>query len=156
MSGQRGWRSKEELRGCFLFESLTDEQLDWLVQHGTVETHDPGANVYSQGAPAEYFYVLLDGEIQLVKRLDGTDVVLVTANQPGCLRRGHPGLHQLRRGPVLRSEPADRHALPSVQAAGRRLRLPVEDLVPDGRAPAGRAVPRHDQRRSPARASGTS
>jgi CRP-like cAMP-binding protein len=75
---------KEELRGCFLFESLTDEQLDWLVQHGTVETHDPGVNVYEQGAPAESFYVLLDGEIQLVTRLDGSDVVLTTASQPGA------------------------------------------------------------------------
>jgi signal transduction histidine kinase len=75
---------KEELRGCFLFESLTDEQLDWLVQQGTVESHDPVVNVYSQGAPAEYFYVLLDGEIQLVRRLDGTDVVLTTADQPGA------------------------------------------------------------------------
>ena len=75
---------KEELRRTFLFESLTDEQLDWLVQHGTVESHDPGVNVYDEGAPAESFYVLLDGEIQLVKRLDGSDVVLSTANQAGA------------------------------------------------------------------------
>ena len=75
---------KDELRRCFLFESLTDEQLDWLVDHGTVETHDPGVDVYRQDDSAESFYVLLDGEIQLVKRLDGTDVVLTTANQPGA------------------------------------------------------------------------
>jgi len=74
---------KAELRGGFLFESLTDEQLDWLVQHGTVEAYDPGVNVYDQGDAAEFFYVLLDGEIQLVKRLDGADVVLSTASQPG-------------------------------------------------------------------------
>jgi signal transduction histidine kinase len=75
---------KDELRGCFLFESLTDEQLDWLVEHGTVETHDAGIDVYRQDALAEFFYVLLEGEIQLVKRLDGTDVVLTTADQPGA------------------------------------------------------------------------
>ena len=75
---------KEELRGCFLFESLTDEQLDWLVSHGTVETHEAGVNVYNQDEVAESFYVLLEGEIQLVKRLDGTDVVLTTADQPGA------------------------------------------------------------------------
>jgi signal transduction histidine kinase len=76
--------SKAELRRCFLFEGLNDEQLDWLVQHGTVETYDAGASVYNQDAPAKYFYVLLDGEIQLVKRLDATDVVLSTADQPGA------------------------------------------------------------------------
>lgn len=76
--------SKAELRRCFLFEALNDEQLDWLVHHGTVENHDPGASVYNQDDPAKYFYVLLDGEIQLVKRLDATDVVLSTADQPGA------------------------------------------------------------------------
>jgi signal transduction histidine kinase len=75
---------KDELRASFLFESLTDEQLDWMIQHGTVETYGAGVTVYEQGGPAECFYVLLDGEIQLVKRLDGTDVVLTSANQPGA------------------------------------------------------------------------
>ena len=40
--------------------------------------------MYNQDDPAKYFYVLLDGEIQLVKRLDATDVVLSTADQPGA------------------------------------------------------------------------
>jgi len=75
--------SKDELRSCFLFESLSDEQLDWLVEHGTAENHGPGVNVYNQDEPATYFYVLLQGEIQLVKRFDATDMVLATADQPG-------------------------------------------------------------------------
>ena len=74
---------KDELRSTFLFESLTDEQLDWLVEHGTVENHPAGVTVYMQGDAAEAFYVLLDGEIELVKRMDGTDVVLSTTSQPG-------------------------------------------------------------------------
>ena len=67
---------KDELRACFLFESLTDEQLDWLVGHGAVEIHDAGVDVYEQDAAAESFYVVLEGAIQLVKRIDGADVVL--------------------------------------------------------------------------------
>jgi signal transduction histidine kinase len=74
---------KDELRSTFLFESLTDEQLDWLVAHGTVETHAAGVTVYGQGAAAEAFYVLLDGEIELVRQMDGSDVVLTTTSQPG-------------------------------------------------------------------------
>jgi signal transduction histidine kinase len=74
---------KDELRGLFLFESLTDEQLDWLLGHGVVEAYDAGAVVYEQGDPAEFFYVLLDGEIQLEKVLDGTDVVLTSSDLPG-------------------------------------------------------------------------
>jgi signal transduction histidine kinase len=75
---------KEELRACFLFESLNDEQLDWLVAHGTVEAHDAGVEVYDQDAVAEHFYVLLEGEMKLVKRIDGAEVVLTTADQPGA------------------------------------------------------------------------
>jgi signal transduction histidine kinase len=74
---------KGELRSTFLFESLTDEQLEWLVEHGTVEHHPAGVIVYTQGDSADAFYVLLDGEIELVKRIDGTDVVLNTTSQPG-------------------------------------------------------------------------
>jgi signal transduction histidine kinase len=74
----------KELQGCFLFEKLTDEQLEWLAAHGTVRTYDAGVKVYGEGDPAELFFVLLEGEIQLVKRLDGTDVVMNTANQPGA------------------------------------------------------------------------
>jgi len=81
-TGQKGL--KEELRGCFLFESLSEEQLDWLVAHGTVETHEAGQDVYTQGGLAEYFYVLLNGEVQLVRRVDGADVVMNTASQPGA------------------------------------------------------------------------
>jgi signal transduction histidine kinase len=74
---------KAELRSTFLFESLTDEQLDWLVEHGSVENHAAGVIVYTQGDLADSFYVLLEGEIELVKRMDGTDVVLSTTSQPG-------------------------------------------------------------------------
>jgi CRP-like cAMP-binding protein len=74
---------KEELRGNFLFESLTDEQVDWLIERGTVEVHDAGTVVYDQGELADSFYVLLEGEVQLLKRLDGNDVVLSTSDLPG-------------------------------------------------------------------------
>jgi signal transduction histidine kinase len=75
---------RDELRGTFLFEGLTDEQLDWLAGHGTVETHEAGVEVFRQEEPAEFFYVLLSGEIQLLKRHEGTDVVMTSASQPGA------------------------------------------------------------------------
>jgi signal transduction histidine kinase len=78
-----GTELKEELRSTFLFESLTDEQLDWLVERGTVEVHDAGTLVYNQGDLADSFYVLLEGEVELLKRLDGNDVVLTTSDLPG-------------------------------------------------------------------------
>jgi signal transduction histidine kinase len=65
----------DELRTLFLFEKLTDEQLDWLCREGTVQSADPGI-VYAEGEPAEYLYVLLSGTIALFRQI-GADQVEV-------------------------------------------------------------------------------
>ena len=58
----------EELRGLFLFDKLTDEQLDWLCREGRVEVIEPGP-VYTEGDPAACFYVLLGGTVVLSRRV---------------------------------------------------------------------------------------
>ncbi|HEX2192014.1 MAG TPA: ATP-binding protein [Acidimicrobiales bacterium] len=73
----------EELRRCFLFEALTDEQLDWLVARGEVVSVPGGTSVYAEGDAATYFFVLLDGEIQLTMRSEGADIVITTSSQRG-------------------------------------------------------------------------
>ena len=66
----------DELRTLFLFEKLTDDQLDWLCQHGRVEVVDQGV-VYAEGEPATGFYVLLSGGVTLTRRI-GADEIEVT------------------------------------------------------------------------------
>ncbi|MDQ4098087.1 MAG: ATP-binding protein, partial [Actinomycetota bacterium] len=73
----------DELRGCFLFEKLTDEQLEWLADQGTVCSYEAGVDVYCEGEPAEWFYVLLEGAIQLLKRATADDVPLVSSSSRG-------------------------------------------------------------------------
>ncbi len=65
--------SVEELRTLFLFEKLTDDQLDWLCRHGRVERVEPGP-VYAEGDPATCFYVLLEGTVVLSRRVGADDV----------------------------------------------------------------------------------
>ncbi|HYK31389.1 MAG TPA: ATP-binding protein [Streptosporangiaceae bacterium] len=65
--------SASELRGLFLFEKLTDEQLDWLCQHGRVETVEPGP-LYREGDPAVAFYVLLEGTLVMSRQIGADDV----------------------------------------------------------------------------------
>ena len=74
----------DELRGCFLFEKLSDEQLSWLAEHGDVVTFDADTEVFHEGEPAEMFLVLLDGQVQLLKRITGEDVVMVTTDHHGA------------------------------------------------------------------------
>jgi signal transduction histidine kinase len=66
--------TRDELRGLFLFERLADEQLDWLAEHGRVETMPAGTAVVGEGDPATCFYVLLDGTISLGRDVGGDRV----------------------------------------------------------------------------------
>jgi signal transduction histidine kinase len=73
----------EELRTCFLFEALTEEQLDWLAERGEVVSVPGGSAVYTEGEPATYFFVLLEGELQLTARSEGDDLVITTSSTRG-------------------------------------------------------------------------
>ncbi|GAA3046270.1 ATP-binding protein [Actinokineospora globicatena] len=61
----------DEIRGLFLFESLDDEQLAWLAEHGVVETSAAGTEVLAEGDPATCFFVLLDGTVSLLRTIGG-------------------------------------------------------------------------------------
>src|SRR5215813_8884239 len=74
--------SPEQLRALFLFEKLTDAQLDWLCQRGRVEAV-PAGPVYAEGDPARCFYVLLEGSVVLSRRIGDDDVDMSTTSQPG-------------------------------------------------------------------------
>jgi signal transduction histidine kinase len=74
--------SSDELRTLFLFEKLTDAQLDWLCQQGRVEVI-PAGPVYAEGDPATCFYVLLEGTLVLSRRVGADDVEVVRTSQPG-------------------------------------------------------------------------
>ena len=68
--------NRDELRKLFLFESLTDEQLDWLSEHGEVKTFPAGETVVAEGDEPTCFFVLLSGTLSL-SRLAGGERVLV-------------------------------------------------------------------------------
>ncbi|MFB1295484.1 ATP-binding protein [Mycobacterium sp. pW049] len=72
----------DELRGLFIFEGLTDAQLMTLCADGWVETY-PAGELCREGEPAEYFYVLLDGEVALSKRSGTRDIDIWRAATPG-------------------------------------------------------------------------
>jgi signal transduction histidine kinase len=65
--------SADELRGLFLFEKLTDDQLNWLCREGRAEMIDSGL-VYAEGESATCFYVLLEGEVVLSRQVGADNV----------------------------------------------------------------------------------
>jgi len=72
-----------ELRKLFLFESLNDDKLEWLSEHGRVEERRQGTTVYTESEPATCFFVLLSGTISMHRRVENTDLELSRTNQLG-------------------------------------------------------------------------
>jgi CRP-like cAMP-binding protein len=62
------------LRGLFLFERLSDDQLAWLAERGQVNAYEAGTTIYRVGEPATCLYVLLEGTLSLVMRAPGGEI----------------------------------------------------------------------------------
>lgn len=71
-----------ELRTLFLFEKLTDHQLEQLCEKGHVELIEPGP-VFAEGELATCFYVLIEGELVLSKLSGGEDIEFNRTTQRG-------------------------------------------------------------------------
>ena len=72
----------DELRTLFLFEALTDDQLQTLCENGHIGVFEPGP-ICQEGDPATCFYVLLDGEVVMSKRSGGVDIETGRTSQRG-------------------------------------------------------------------------
>lgn len=73
---------RDELRTLFLFEHLSDEQLDTLCEAGSIETF-PAGPIVTEGDPATCFYVMLEGELIMSKRSGGVDLQTNRTSQRG-------------------------------------------------------------------------
>jgi signal transduction histidine kinase len=72
----------DELRTLFLFESLTDEQLETLCTNGQIRQYQPGP-ICVEGEPATCFYVLVEGELAMSKLSGGQDIETNRTSQRG-------------------------------------------------------------------------
>lgn len=82
MSGAQSSCSPAELKTLFLFEKLSDDQLEELCRQGHVEIIEPGP-VFAEGEPATCFYVLIEGSLVLSKLSGGEDLVISRTSQRG-------------------------------------------------------------------------
>jgi signal transduction histidine kinase len=73
----------DQLRAFDLFRGLTDEQLAELADAGEEIAVEPGVALFREGEPASTWWVLLSGEIELVRRLGREDAVVGRMSTPG-------------------------------------------------------------------------
>jgi signal transduction histidine kinase len=72
----------DELRTLFLFEALSDAQLDTLCNAGHIEEYQPGP-IIVEGDEATCFYVLIEGELAMSKLSGGQDIETNRTSQRG-------------------------------------------------------------------------
>src|ERR1700752_404399 len=72
----------DELRTLFLFEGLTDEQLETLCTNGHIQQYEPGP-ICVEGEPATCFYVLIEGELAMSTLSGGQDIETNRTSQRG-------------------------------------------------------------------------
>jgi len=72
-----------ELRALSLFDGLADDQLAELVEGSTEVRVEPGADLFREGEHADFWWVLIDGAIDLVRHIGREDIVVGKMDVPG-------------------------------------------------------------------------
>ena len=73
----------DDLRSLSIFDGLTDDQLGDLIKHGTEVSIEPGVELFHQGEHADFWWVLVDGAIDLVRHVGREDTVVARMDAPG-------------------------------------------------------------------------
>src|SRR3974390_1444738 len=72
-----------ELRSFSLFNGLTDDQLAELVDGGTEVRVEPGVELFREGEHADFWWVLVDGSVDLVRRIGREETLVGKMDVPG-------------------------------------------------------------------------
>jgi signal transduction histidine kinase len=79
----------DDLRPLFLFDVLTDDQLYELLMAGHEFRFDEGQELFHEGDPASFWWVLIDGKVDLVRQAGREEpVVMMTMERPGVWAGG--------------------------------------------------------------------
>ena len=73
----------DELRVLPILQGFTDAQVADMAASGEEVTFEPGANLFDEGRPADDWWLLLTGRIDLVRRVGHEDSVMVTMEHAG-------------------------------------------------------------------------
>ncbi len=85
----------EDLRGLFIFDGVSDEQLHELAAVGDDVPFEAGIELFHEGDPADAWWVLIEGRVELVRRAGREEaVVMMTMDRPGVWAGGFRAWNQ--------------------------------------------------------------
>ena len=73
----------DELRPVSILSGFSDEQVADMAAAGTEETYAAGDRLFDEGRPAEDWWVLLSGRIDLVRRIGNEEAVMASMENAG-------------------------------------------------------------------------
>jgi signal transduction histidine kinase len=73
----------DDLRPLSLFDGLTDDQLGELLEAGDEACIEPGVDLFREGEHADFWWVLVDGALELVRHVGREDTVVGRMDVPG-------------------------------------------------------------------------
>ena len=73
----------DELRPISILDGFTDSQVADMAASGTEERYAAGDRLFDEGRPAEDWWVLLSGRIDLVRRIGNEEAVMATMENAG-------------------------------------------------------------------------
>lgn len=73
----------EDLKSCFLLQRLSDEQIERVAQRATRVRLGEGQALFSQGDPAERFFLVLRGQIKLYRLSPNGNEKIIEIIGPG-------------------------------------------------------------------------
>jgi signal transduction histidine kinase len=111
----------DDLRSTFLTSGLTDQQRNDLLAAGKEHFFKQGDQLFREGEPADFLWILLEGDIQLVRGSVNEMVVLATMSTPGQWAGGLRAWGEA-------SSSAGYRATGMAATDGRTFNVPSEDL----------------------------
>jgi signal transduction histidine kinase len=73
----------DDLRSLSIFDGLTNDQLEDLITVGTEVRIEPGVDLFREGEYADFWWLLIDGAIDLIRRVGREDSVVARMDVPG-------------------------------------------------------------------------
>jgi signal transduction histidine kinase len=107
-----------DVRALELFDGLTDAQLQALIDASDEVTFGPGEVLWRDGEPADFWWVMVEGTIDLLRRVGREETVLGRFDAPGRWAGGFKAWDAA--GVYL--------ATGRTTSSGRMLRVPAEAL----------------------------
>jgi CRP-like cAMP-binding protein len=72
-----------QLSSCYLFQGLSESQLNHLISIGNPASVEAGHWLFHEGDAAEQMYVLKDGAVELLTTVDEVELPITIVREPG-------------------------------------------------------------------------